>query len=242
MTENVVRYAHLVNIFLIYQMNNNRSVSLKQRAYERIKQKIVSLELTPGSVIDETALQAELGLGRTPIREALQRLALEKLVMIVPRRGMFVADIGMMDLQRLFEVRVVLESMAARLAAQRGTQEHWQHMAAVLSSLPEPLEIIDNQALIAVDQACHEIIYEAVDNEFLKDTLITMYALSLRLWYFALAKIGDMRGAVLEHVAILEALQAGNADQAVCLLEQHIKHFQEEIQTAMLGVPLRPIP
>jgi DNA-binding GntR family transcriptional regulator len=211
--------------------DNGRNVSLRQRAYERIKKKIVSLELSPGSVIDEAVLQ------RTPIREALQRLSLEKLVVIVPRRGMFVADIGVMDLQRLFEVRVVLECMAARLAAQRGTEEHWQCMEAVLAELPAGTNPVDNQAIIAVDQACHEIIYEAIDNEFLQDTLITMYALSLRLWYFALTKIGDMRGAVLEHVAIMEALKGGDGEQAARLLEQHINHFQEEIQAAMLGVP-----
>ncbi len=218
---------------------NGRNVSLRQRAYERIKQNIVSLELPPGSVINEVALRTELNLGRTPIREALQRLALEKLVLIVPRRGMFVADIGMMDLQRLFEVRVVLESMAARLAARRGTEHHWQCMEAVLANLPENGEAIENQDLIAIDQACHEIIYEAADNEFLQDILVTNYALSLRLWYFALAKIGDMRSAILEHVTIMDALKAGDTEQAAQLLEQHIKHFQEEIQTAMLGVSIR---
>ena len=221
---------------------NGRNVSLRHRAYERIKQKIVSLDLPPGSVIDEAALRTELDLGRTPIREALQRLALEKLVVIVPRRGMFVAGIGVMDLQRLFEVRVELESMAARLAAQRGTAQHWQRMEAVLRDLPEGNGAVENQALIAVDQICHEIIYEAADNEFLQDTLVTMYALSLRLWYFALTKIGDMRNAILEHVAIMNALKAGDAEQSARLLKQHIKHFQEEIQGAMLGGPLSSEP
>ncbi len=217
---------------------NERNVSLRQQAYETIKQKIVSLELAPGSVIDEAALRAELDLGRTPIREAVQRLALEKLVLIVPRRGMFVAEIGMLDLQRLCEVRLTLESMAARLAAQRGTEEHWQRMEAILASLPKNTSATDNQAIIAVDQACHEIIYQATDNEFLQDTLVTMYALSLRLWYFALDKIGDMRGAVLEHIAIMDALKAGDADRAAQLLEQHINHFQEEIQAVMLGASI----
>ncbi len=222
---------------------NDGNVSLRQQAYKQIKQKIVSLELAPGSVIDEATLQAKLGLGRTPIREALQRLALEKLVMIVPRRGMFVADIGMMDLQRLAEVRVALESLAAGLAAKRGTEKHWQRMEAILATLPTNLlqntEPVDNQAIIAIDQACHEIIYEAVDNEFLQNTLMTMYALSLRLWYFALDKIGDMQGTVLEHRTIMEALKSGDAEQSAQLLEQHIKHFQEDIQTAMLGVSLK---
>jgi len=216
---------------------NGRNISLRQKAYEQIKQKIVSLELPPGSVIDEAALQAELELGRTPIREALQRLSLEKLVLIVPRRGMFVADIGVMDLQRLFEVRVVLEGTAARLAAQRGTPQHWQQMAEVLARLPSNGQGMANEDIIAVDQACHEIIYGAIDNEFLQDILGTLYALSLRLWYFALSKIGDMRGAVIEHEAILKTLKAGDADGAEKLLKEHIYHFQEEIQAAMLGTP-----
>src|SRR5262245_48840115 len=219
--------------------NGRIPISLSQRAYEGIKQQIVSLQLPPGSVIDEAGLQARLGLGRTPIREALQRLALEKLVMIVPRRGMFVTEIGVLDLQRLFEVRVTLESLAARQAAQRGTAEHWQRMEAVLDCLPPVYEPIDNQALIAIDQACHEIMYEAVDNPFLRDTLVTMYSLSLRLWYFALSSIGDMRGAILEHGEILQALKVRDAERAANLVEQHINRFQQEIQNVMLGVTSR---
>ena len=78
---------------------------------------IVTLELAPGSVIDEAELQEELQMGRTPIREALKRLSLESLVSIVPRRGMFVTNIGINDLQRLLEVRLELETLAVRLAA-----------------------------------------------------------------------------------------------------------------------------
>jgi DNA-binding GntR family transcriptional regulator len=218
-------------------ITKDQPTSLSQQAYERIKQKIVSLALPPGSVIDEAALQDELGFGRTPVREALQRLALEKLVSIVARRGIFVTDIGITDLQRLFEVRLEGESLAARLAAGRGTAAHWQQMAAALAQLPQAGQASYNEALIAIDQACHEIVYEAADNEFLRDTLITLYALSLRLWYFALGRIGDMHSAVLEHKNILEALQAGDSVQAARLTRQHIQAFQEEIQAVMLGSP-----
>lgn len=215
---------------------NGRAVSLSQQAYEQIKQKIVSLTLLPGSVILEAELQTELGLGRTPIREALRQLSLEKLVMIVPRRGIFVADIGVMDLQHLCEVRLELETLAVRLAAQRGFKEHWQRMEAILAGLPTETGPVDNQALIAIDQSCHELIYEAAGNEFLRDTLIAMYALSLRLWYFVLARLGDMRAAVLEHIAILDALKTRDVELAVHLMDKHIKTFQEEIQAAMLGL------
>jgi DNA-binding GntR family transcriptional regulator len=210
-------------------------LSLKEQAYRAIKHKIVSLELQPGAVIDEGALIDELGFGRTPIREALQRLALEKLVDIVPRRGMFVTDIGITDLQRLFEVRMVLESMAARLAAQRGRPEQWQRMEEALNRIDADEDEMDNELLIAIDEACHEIMYEAADNEFLYDALSGMYALSLRLWYFSLAKIGRMHSTVLEHRDILDALQSGDEERAAQLLQQHIQSFQNEIQAVMLG-------
>lgn len=209
--------------------------SLKQKAYEAIRHKIVSLELPPGAVIDESALIDELDVGRTPIREALQRLALEKLVVIVPRRGMFVTEIGITDLQRLFEVRLELEELAARLATRRGRAEHWRRMEEVLARLDDESEETDNEALIAIDGACHEIMYEAADNEFLQDTLSTMYALSLRLWYYSLAKIGRMHSTVSEHRDILAALKAGDQDRAGALLKAHIASFQEEIQDVMLG-------
>jgi DNA-binding GntR family transcriptional regulator len=208
-------------------------VSLSEQAYECIKQEIVSLKLPPGSVINEAGLQEKLGLGRTPIREALKRLSLEKLVVIVPRRGMFVNEIGIRDLQQLFEMRLPLESLAARLAAERGTDEHWERMKSALSDLPKTGA--NNEALITIDKTCHEIIYEAADNEFLRDTLVTHYALSLRLWYYFLSRIGDMREVILEHQLILDALQAKDGDKAARLMERHIGTFQEEIQLVMFG-------
>ncbi len=215
--------------------NGNQQRSLSQQAYEQIKHKIVSLELHPGHVIDESHLIAELQLGRTPIREALKRLALEKLVTIAPRRGMFVTEIGITDLQRLFEMRLVLECQAVRLAAVRGTPAHWQQMEVVLNKVPDEERPFSNEELIAIDEACHQILYQATDNIFLGDTLNMLYALSLRLWYYALTQVGDMETTVLEHRHILDALREGNGDQAAQLLEQHIQTFQEEIQAAMLG-------
>ncbi|NUQ38458.1 MAG: GntR family transcriptional regulator [Caldilineales bacterium] len=213
-------------------MHANRSLS--QEAYQTIRQKIIALDLPPGAVIDEARLQTDLGLGRTPIREALQRLALEKLVAIIPRRGTFVADIGITDLHRLFEARLVLETLAARLAAQRGSEAHWQTMAAALDRIPAA-DPVPPDLLIAIDEQCHAIMYEAADNKFLQDTLTTLYALSLRLWYYSLARMGGMREAILEHRHILAALRRRDADAAADLLETHIRTFQANIQSVVLG-------
>jgi DNA-binding GntR family transcriptional regulator len=212
-------------------------VPLRQQAYEAIKKKIVFLELEPGSVINEGALQTELELGRTPIREALQRLEWEQLVTIVPRRGNFVTEISINDLHQIFELRLETEALATRLAAQRGTAEHWQKMARILAI--QDWEATSDQVLINIDEACHHIIYDAADNRFLQETLTTHYTLSLRLWYLFLHRIGDMRTAVREHQQICECLRQRDADEAVHLMEQHIQRFQTEIQAVMLGASAR---
>lgn len=212
-------------------------MSLSERAYKEIRRKIVTLALPPGAVIDEAALQEELGVGRTPIREALIRLSQEQLVNVVPRRGTFVTNIGIADLQQLSELRIELEGLAARLAAQRGTDHHWQRMEGVLSSAPlrEDGPGTETDLLMSIDQTCHEIIYEAAENRFLEDTLNTLYALSLRLWYFSLHKIGGVPDAVRDHLAIMHALQAGDAEKASRLMRRHIRVFQERIQASMMG-------
>ena len=212
---------------------NQFTKPLSQTAYDLIRYKIVSLALPPGDVIDESALRAELGLGRTPIREALQRLSLEQLVTIIPRRGMFVTQIRLTDLQRLFEIRVPLEAQAARLAAQRGTKSHWDQMDAVLESF-STAQNGTNESLMRHDEACHQIMYAAADNTFLTDTLTNLYTLSLRLWYFALKDMDDVRTAVEEHRTIFYALRDGKDNKAAELVEKHIRHFQEEIQAVMI--------
>ncbi|MEJ2750435.1 MAG: GntR family transcriptional regulator, partial [Anaerolineae bacterium] len=186
--------------------------SLSQKAYEDIKRQIVTLELPPGQVIDENKLQVALKLGRTPIREALQRLAKEKLVVIIPRRGMFVSEIAITDLQRLFEVRLVLECLAVQLAAQRGTAVHWNQMQEVLNEvIDKDPAATDPTCFPQIDEECHHIIYQAADNTFLKDTLTILYNLNLRLWYLYLAKLGERTNAIVEHKHIVEHQNILNA-------------------------------
>ncbi len=106
-----------------------------QRAYSEIKERIVTTAMRPGAVIEEAALMADLGLGRTPIREALKLLEAEKLVVVSPRRGMFVADVSLTDLRELEEVRLELESLAARLAVQRMTPWEVDEMRRLVAEL-----------------------------------------------------------------------------------------------------------
>jgi DNA-binding GntR family transcriptional regulator len=207
-------------------------VRLSEKAYHLIKEKIVTLELKPLSIIDEQALRKDLGLGRTPIREALHRLAAEGLVIIAPRRGMFVADISITDLQKIFEVRMILEGFCARLAAQRITREQISQMETSLEALKQ-VTVKDGKAMMAIDKNLHDLMYQAADNEFLADSLRRLHALSLRLWHLVLDQLEDVKEAVEKHREITEALKMGDGAQAETLVQQHIAQFQKEIKAVL---------
>ena len=205
---------------------------LSDKAYHLVRQKIITLELPPLSAIDERALMEDLQLGRTPLREALHRLAAEDLVFFAPRRGMFVADISITDLQKIFELRMVLEGFCARLAAQWATEEQLAQMEAVVQGL-EQMPGKDSKGLMEIDERFHELLYQAADNEFLADTLRRLHALSFRLWYLVLNRLGNVKGAMEQHVDITEALKARDGARAEMLLQQHVSEFQQEIKAAL---------
>jgi len=207
-------------------------VRLSDKAYQLIRHKIITLELPPLSAIDEQALMEDLQLGRTPIREALQRLAAEDLVMLAPRRGMFVADISITDLQKIFEARMVLEAFCAQLAAQRATPDQLAEMAVVVQEM-DHVSDGDNRALMAIDERFHGLLYEAADNEFVADTLKRLHALSFRLWYLVLDRLGGVRAAMEQHKAITEALMARDEMRAAELIQRHVSDFQREIKAVL---------
>ncbi len=206
-------------------------LSLSEQAYQKLRHMIVRLDFAPGDVLSEEALRELLGIGRTPIREALQRLAREHFVTVIPRRGMFVSGIDVSELSMLFETRTVLEPYAARLAAARGTSAHWQTMDEALSETPAAAG--DPETLMAIDRRCHEIMWAAADNRFLLDTLDMLYAQSDRLWHLYLADVVDTKIAVSEHTEILEALKAANGARSSDLVEAHVRSFDEQIRSAV---------
>jgi len=211
------------------------SATLSTQAYVQIRQKIVMLEMAPGSIIDEDGLQAELGLGRTPIREALLRLSQEKLINILPRRGIFVSEITVSHLQQLFEMRLSLEPVAARLAAQRGTDGQFHAYEKVLATCVNMPAQQKNDVFIQADQACHELLYEASGNKLLEDALRMLYTLSLRLWKFSKIEIESLDVALSPHVQVLSALKNRDGDLASDLIEGHVRKFQEEIRNALIA-------
>ena len=190
---------------------------------------IIHLQLPPGAVVREHELSDELGVGRTPIREALQRLARDQFVTVLPRRGMLVTPIDVADLTVLYETRALLEPYAARLACGRGGEQQWTAMEAALARSAGT----DAAGLLDIDRACHELIWDAAGNRFLAATLDTLYAQSDRLWHLYLAGVADTSEAVDEHRAVLAALRAADADRAAALVEDHVRGFDQQVRAAV---------
>jgi DNA-binding GntR family transcriptional regulator len=205
---------------------------LSERAYAAIRELIVSLELPPGAVINERALIERLGIGRTPVREALRRLAHERLVEIHPRRGMFVTSVEVRDLSALCEVRLALEPIAARLAARRATVSEREELDDLVRALDRPGEA--PRALMALDERIHRAIYRCAHNPFLEATLEQYYVLALRIWYVALDRTRELGGAVQEHQELLLAIGDGDAPTASRLMREHVQNFEDAMRRVLL--------
>jgi DNA-binding GntR family transcriptional regulator len=207
--------------------------SLADQAYVAIRSLIVSLELAPGDPIREPELTAKLGIGRTPIREALRRLALERLVEVYPRRGMFVTTVDVRDLARLCEVRAVLEPEAARLAAERATKPDLEELTALIEELLDRRRR-DDRALIDLDERIHRTIYRTSHNQLLEETLEWYYTHALRIWMLALDRTRTLQSAVLEHHELLDAIARGKGERAAALMRAHVEHFEQAMRDVLL--------
>ena len=203
--------------------------SLADKAYHEIRGLIVSLELAPGALIDERELIGRLEIGRTPVREALRRLAHERLVEVYPRRGMFVTGVDVRELARLSEVRELLEPEAARLAAERATDADRDQLAALLAELEA-----GRSELMDLDERIHRAIYRASHNRFLEETLEEYYTLALRIWVTAVHQTGQLHAAVLEHRKLLQSIVAGNGENAALIMRVHVDEFEQTMRDALL--------
>jgi DNA-binding GntR family transcriptional regulator len=217
----------------IHQPEAADATSLSDQAYFRIRELIVTLELPPGSLVSERELMERLGVGRTPIREALRDLARERLVEVYPRRGMFVSNVDVRDLAGLSEVRMTLEPRAAGLAAERATDADRTQLERLLRELDELGDTLDDRMLIDLDQRIHKQIYAATHNSFLEETLNEYYVLTLRIWFLALERVARLDGAIREHRELLEAIGRGDGDRAEATMRRHVAGFEEAIRRVL---------
>ncbi len=175
---------------------------------------IVRLELPPGSAVSEAMLSERLGIGRTPIREALQRLARERLVQILPRRGVIVSDINVKAQLRLLEVRREVERLVARSAARRANAEERSRFGALARGFEQAARTGDDVAFLRIDREFNELCLEAARNEFAANAMQLMASLSRRFWYLHYKQAADMPETARLHANIALAIARADPEAA----------------------------
>lgn len=208
-------------------------VSLADHAYDALRHRLIMLDIAPGDAINEASLSEELTVGRTPIREALKRLERDHLVVSFPRRGTFASNVDITDLAAITEMREALEPIAARRAARNLTPELRAEFAATIADLKCLGEANDARSLLERDLDVHRLIYRAVDNIHLQETLIRLDDLATRIWCLVVPKIPDLVGHVREHVALLEDLLSGDEDAVSSVAAEHVRKFETTVRTAL---------
>ncbi|GAA1497551.1 GntR family transcriptional regulator [Paeniglutamicibacter kerguelensis] len=209
-------------------------ISLAEQAYRDIRDRLIMLDIRPGEPINDGQLALELGIGRTPVREALKRLETDHLVVSYPRRGTFATIVDITELADVSEIRRILEPLAARKAAQSASDQNRRELAELARDIEGLGERnVDKRGLMAFDLNVHRLIYKAAGNPHLEDTLIRLDNLATRIWCLVLDKVPSVAGHVDEHVALLDAIVEGRADEAADLALGHISSFEQTIRAVL---------
>jgi len=216
----------------VYMRGSNK-VTKADEAYQRLRHQIVTLQLPPGAVLDERALASQLGIGRTPLREALARLAEQNLVLISRHRSSQVAPLDLEDVAHIYELRVYLEPLAARLASQRATEDDLNAMRDLLAQYDEASLRNDHEAAVKIDFAFHATCAQASHNPYLADAINRLNFHSQRLWLLSLRFMGGIDQIADRHRRIYEAIAGRNPEEAYRLMREHVDTFRERVRSLL---------
>jgi len=208
--------------------------SLASLAYERIKEKLILLDIRPGEPINDIELAAELGVGRTPVREALKRLETDHLVVTYSRRGTFATVVDVTELGAISDIRQLLEPHAARRAAENATpllRAELRQTADKIRSLN--LADSDRNTFLREDMTVHHLIYRASANAHLEEVLVRYDNLATRIWCLVIDRLPDLAAHIRDHAELLEAIADGHADAAAQLTLDHITGFDQAIRRVL---------
>jgi DNA-binding GntR family transcriptional regulator len=208
--------------------------TLAERTYLKLREDIITIRLQPGALLRETELMRRLNVGRTPVREALQRLQHDGFVVVIARRGTFVSKIDISDLTAIYEARARIESWATRLAAERLREPERREARQLIDELkafPAPAEL---EPLLVLDTRIHRFIYRSAKNRYLFETLDHYHNLSLRILYVAMrrfpALMPGLDKVLHEQTLMLEAVCRGDGEAAERIALDHVLSFEEDVR------------
>ncbi|MGE5544703.1 MAG: GntR family transcriptional regulator [Bacillota bacterium] len=206
---------------------------LRELVFEALRDAIIRGILKPGERLMEVQLAEELGVSRTPVREAIRKLELEDLVVMIPRKGAYVSSISLKDIADVFEVRAAMETLAAGLAAERITAEELEELERILVKKAEIIEANDLDRLVEIDTLFHECLYQASRNAKLVQIINNLSEQIHRFRSTSLASPGRMKEALEEHRKIVEAISERNISLAQALAQEHIENAENSILEAI---------
>ena len=207
--------------------------SLTDRAYVALEEMICTLRLEPGEVLSEGTLSESLGIGRTPVREALQRLAREGLVTVLPRRGVLVSEFNVKKQLRMLEVRRELERLMARSAASRATDDERARFEALARAMHESADAGDDIRFMRHDREFNMLVSQANRNEFASEAISLMAGLSRRFWFMHHRQAGDLSKIARLHADIANAIAAGDAAVAGAASDVLLEYIESITRAAV---------
>ena len=208
--------------------------SLADQAFLQLQDRLIFLDIPPGSPINEGRLSQELQVGRTPLREALKRLESEHLVVTYPRRGTFATTVDITALSEISQVREVLEPLAARLAAERrggGARALLEELQEGLTSLGDAR--LDRDEALRWDIRVHRAVYAAAGNSHLQATLDRYSNLATRIWCVVADRMPQLHEHIAVHTALLAAVLDGDHERAAAVMTDHVRDFETQIRQVL---------
>lgn len=199
-------------------------------AYGMLKDMILTSELAPGQMLDERALMEQLSIGRTPLREAIQRLAHERLINIAPRKGSWVSDLSISDLQDLIAARELVEPPVAAQATAKIVPEEIAELRGLVDRASEAIIAGDFLAAIQADRTFHQRLAQIAGNTYLARVVDEINTATLRYWHLSFKHAGDLTETYNHHNAIVDRLEAGDAEGVRQALHDHIGIFRRRMQ------------
>jgi DNA-binding GntR family transcriptional regulator len=202
---------------------------LRELVFESLREAIITGKLSPGERLMEIQMAEEMGVSRTPVREAIRKLELEGLVVMLPRKGAYVAGLSLKDIADVFEIRGALEGLAAELAAERITVEELEDLERYLVKISEETETGDLTKVVETDTDFHSLIYSASRNQRLSQIINNLREQIQRFRKTSLSYPGRMKIAVEEHRKIVEAISARDGELARKLAHEHIENAENSM-------------
>lgn len=202
---------------------------LREVVCETLREAIINGVLKPGERLMEIQLAEELGVSRTPVREAIRKLELEGFVIMIPRRGTYVADLSIKDINEVFEVRTALDVLAAGLAAERITDEELEQMERLLVHIGEYIEKEDMDKIVEADSQFHDILYRASRNDRLVQIINNLREQLTRFRSISMSYPGRLKNTLEEHSRLVEALAMRDVKLAEKLSTEHMENSEQTL-------------